>query len=242
MLFALHGKNSSAGIAAWGEKRSPCSKSLSHRAVPQTWHHCHSIKTPACIFVHSTPINVSHRWTRLITCLVAIGPQLAAFYLFTCSISRPASPRRSAPSQRCPRSKPQRRRGKSPRLFTEAQLLNGCMCISAGEESNRCVPTPGAWSSSCRLITARHKLQNSPDLLGCLKGSPKLSLFFPNPNSLCLLSLPAHACLKATHPVKNTYWFFFFLNHNYRLFTRVTLQITFIHTWMFLRQSFKAMT
>lgn len=138
------------------------------------------------------------------------GPQLAAFYLFTCSISRPASPRRSAPSQRCPRSKPQRRRGKSPRLFTEAQLLNGCMCISAGEESNRCVPTPGAWSSSCRLITARHKLQNSPDLLGCLEGSPKLSLFFPNPNSLCLSSLPAHACLKATHPVKNTYWFFFF--------------------------------
>lgn len=123
-----------------------------------------------------TQINSPHYLSGRCT-----GPQPAAFHLFTCSISRPAFPRSAAPSQRYPRSKPQQRRGKSPRLFTKAQLLNGCMRISAGEDSKRCVPIPGACSSSCRLIAARHKLQNSSDLLGCLKGSPKLSSFFPQP-------------------------------------------------------------
>lgn len=147
------------------------------------------MKISACIFAHSPPINVSHRWPRLITCLVAARDHSLPPSTFS-PVAYPDPPVPAAPLQRRSRSKPQQRRGKSPRLFTEAQLLNGCMRISAGEDSNRCVPTPGACSSSCRLITARHKLQNSPDLLGCLKRSPKLSLFFPQPKfSVCCPSL-----------------------------------------------------
>lgn len=58
--------------------------------------------------------------------------------------------------------------------------------------------------SSCRLSSDRNRLQNSPDLLGCLKGDLS-SPFFPSPNSLRLLSLPAHACRSYPHS-EDDYW------------------------------------
>lgn len=88
---------------------------------PQTWHNCHSIKTPAYIFVHSTPINMSRTRTLPITCLVAAPDHsLPPSPVSPVAYPDATSPRSSAPTEWCPRSKPQHRWGKvqdySPKL------------------------------------------------------------------------------------------------------------------------------
>lgn len=103
------------------------------------------------------------------------GPQPAAFHLFTCSISRALVAAPLPPSDVHGQNLNRGKKSKIIHRSSAPERLHAHLCR---EGSDRCVPTPGACSSSCRLITARHKLQNSPDLLGCLKESPKLSLFF----------------------------------------------------------------
>lgn len=123
------------------------------------------------------------------------GPQLAAFYLFTCGISRPASPRSSAPTQRCPRSKTSTQTRKKKKTVQDySPKLNSwrAACASLQERTliavfrlQGLVLLHVGWSqpgTSCRTV------QTCWDAWRGVLSSP---FFFHNPNSLCLLSLPA---------------------------------------------------
>lgn len=166
--------------------------------------------------VRRSPIKVSHGWTRLIS---SLWPQRPS-HLLTCPL--PVSHVHG-----------HHLGGRSRRFIHSSSTPEAAACASLQERSPVAVfRSPELCFSSCRLSSDRHKLQNSPDLLGCLKGRPKLSLFFPNPNSLRLLSLPAHACRSYPHSRVRK-----MIGGEH--FSRVTLKIKCSHTWTHLRQSFR---